>query len=262
MSHEPRESYEPRNVGGGSVIDCEKLGIQYEACWGVVTMTPCGYRCRGHHSPSVYIVEPTPLSTEEVKRRIEEHQKETAARKAVEKAEWEARRWFRAIENNLPETIEPFWAKLSNPMLCALFSMVGEGLMIGWGTDGAVRILWQLGPQVAAEVKRRGLDWPPGYYSIQLAPEWKEPGIYIGVPSPSPSPFPYHTPFTDEELALDLALLSDAHLHALYGCASQVVDYSSLERGARQVCMDVYTRTRKALDSRGINPEFLMDWEP
>jgi hypothetical protein len=246
----PDESYCPRKMGAGVQIDCEKLGTPLETCWGEVTMTSSGYRCRGHRSPKLYLTKPVAPTPEE----IEQRKKTAEEAKAKRKAAWEACRWFRPLLDDLPLAPDPFYAGLSNPVLSAVFSMIGEGLSASDTRAVAAGVIRAMGRHVAAEVAHRGLPWPLGYYDLKLATEWDGP---IGSPSLVPG---YHTPFTDVELALDLSLLSDDHLHALYGCAAQVEDYSCLERGARQVADHVYQETNREGQKRGLRLLFLMDW--
>jgi hypothetical protein len=217
-------------------------------------MTGYGYRCRGHREASDYTSEPIPLTPEQQEERAAE-----AERKEAERiAKWEAGRWFRPIEADLPNVeIGPFWGGVSDVVLKALFSMVGEGITVGMATEPALVVLWELGHQAAAEVQRRGLDWPEGYYDLTLAPEWDSfRPIMIGDRGHA-----YYNPFPPEELVLPHDTLSDDHLLALLGCAGQVEDYSCLERGARQLSGHIYNVLGAEQKRRGIPFEWLMDWE-
>lgn len=253
-------SYKARHISMSSTIHCDRLG-EDDGCWGDVRMTGHGYRCEGHRKASGYIEEPVPLTAEQI---LENARKREEA-EAKKEAEYQASRWFRPLMNELPSAADEFYSKLSDTMLAAVFSMIGEGIRVGDGNDTSNRILREMGRNALAEVGHRKLDWPKGYYALKLAPEWDDmAGGHRRIwpmQHTEKGMKGYHSPFDEETLALDLSLLSNDDLMVLYGCAAQVVDYSCLERGARQVCMSVWDDTEKELKRRGLRPEFLMDWD-
>jgi len=247
-----KNSYRPRNIGT-SVIHCDRVG-EDGGCWGTVRMTGHGYRCEGHRKASGYIEEPKPLTAAE----IAEIRRQAEEKKAKEKAEWEAKRWFRGHEHSVEE--HPFVQGLSLPVLAAVFSMLGEGIRVGGGNERVTAAIWNLARPTITEVKRRRFEWPVGYYELRLAPEWDGFGSRFSA-STVTGTHSYYNPFDEDTLAMDLSLLDDRDLMVLYGCATQVVDYSCLERGARQVGEHIWHETEAELKRRGIKPEFLMDWE-
>jgi hypothetical protein len=62
-------------------------------------------------------------------------------------------------------------------------------------------------------------------------------------------------------MKLDLTPLDDDTLMLWYGCASQVADYSMLERGTRQTIMRLYGLADYALKERKLQHMDLFDLE-
>jgi len=219
-------------------------------------MTGWGYRCRGHCKASGYIEESVPLTPEQ-QAELKAEQERKAAEK---KAKWEASRWFRPIEAHYfgkPREQHPFFQGLSDVTLAAVFSMIGEGVTVGDATDRAKEPLWAMAHLAVREVMDRKVDWPVGYYNLTLAPEWDPMRpIHLGNRDHA-----YYNPFDADTLTMDLTLLADDHLMVLYGAGAQVVDYSCLERGARQVGEHVWLAASEELKRRGLEPVFLMEWE-
>lgn len=162
--------------------------------------------------------------------------------------------WYQPFLKYHSVTAGIFWQKLSEQVLQAVFSMIGEGLRVGDAKPPIRFLLEEMGAEAIAEVSRRKLPWPVGYYQLQLAPEWEGGTIHLGHRDD-----PYYNPFAEDVLAIDLSLLSMEQVQALYGCAAQVVDYSCLERGARQVGEAIYHAAYAFLKEKGETPRFLFD---
>jgi hypothetical protein len=66
-------------------------------------------------------------------------------------------------------------------------------------------------------------------------------------------------PFTEEETRLDLSGFDDGLLALTYGVAAEVVDFSMLGYGTRQVSMKLWSEAKEELDKRGLPALFCYD---
>lgn len=244
-------SYRNRGVGR----NCTQFGVvPGQPCWGEVQGTSRGLECHGHHGGEGYKPEPTATDIirerQEAKRQALKAAVDEADRKHQAHLQWDARRWFRCLLDQLPAEPSEWWATLSDPVLQMVFSMIGEGVAV---LDKDPSALQQVGLPAIAEVQRRGLEWPEGAYELKLAPRLTKHDISGGEDSR------YYTPFSEKELAVDLTALTDEAVTLWYGCAAHVMDYSMLERGSRQVVSHLWHATEAELERRGLPLKFLGD---
>ena len=258
------KSYSPRTFPGHPG-DCILIS-ESEPCWGRVTY--CRFRgalaCEGHQKV-MYVPEPlkskdpaawTAKVLAEAKERIilKEQQE------ALKEVEWQNRGDTLAKEGQGPH---PCWSKLSDVMLLGTTSMLGAGAQDRLSKDSVRKDACRMYADAMWECEQRQLTYPRGYYEIKLATRQK----VVYEPEHDPANWGLDCDDTEvvdipeEQMDIDLTVLTDRELTILYGCAGQVVDYSGLERGARQVCMLVWYDTEKLMKTRGLRREFLFDLE-
>ena len=246
-----------QNRGAGR--DCIRFGNPKEPCWGSVQGSSRGLECHGHFGGGSYQIPDnrTAAFAEKLKRDIRENQ-ERRLKEIEEKKLQEEARWFRPyIQRASKLEPDPWWQGISDPLLKFIFSMFGEGLRCGWIGPPSSKwgpILVEAALPAIAEVIRRHLEFPVGAYELRLVPEDCD-----GVPLCSLSIGWNPEPLNAQDLVIDLSVLSDVYLQLWHGCAGQVMDYSCLERGTRQVVTVLYDKTRVELERRGLECLCLFD---
>lgn len=253
------DSYRSR----GFSHNCNHISNEDEPCWGSVRGSSRGIECEGHwngRTGDTFFPEPTIEELREAEALAEQEAAE--ARRVADLAEKQARkdrierqeanRWFRPFIEEA-KGLDPgdWWAALSEPMVKGLFSFLGEGFMERDGDAQVQAAIKELALPAIAEVARRSLDWPAEAYDLVLAPPYE--GVYLLDRDE------YYGHFTADELALDLTRFLPQPLQIMFGCAAQVVDYSHLDRGTRQVAGHVFGTAEAELERRGIEPESLFD---
>jgi len=244
------KSYFPRKFPGHPG-DCMRLGTPEETCWGRVTYstTHQGLCCEGHHAkvyrPEIVFDFSNVVETQDGKP-LEEDPED--AKQAMADADRDLRFQTMAERGKGPH---PCWSKLSDVLLRAVASMLGDGARDSMNKDTVNRDLQQMRSDVLWQIEQRQIPWPEGYYDLHLAPDWH--GV---INSRDPA---YTDPIPEKDLQMDMGALTDRDLLLLYGAAGMVADFSCLERGARQVCMSLFYDTKAALESRGIVLEWLFD---
>ena len=140
---------------------------------------------------------------------------------------------------------------LPEPVLKMVFSMLGEGITVSGASSPVIEALKDSGLPAIAEVRRRGLEWPVDAYNLKLSPHPPKTSRYRGI----------DPPFADRDLMFDVTQLSDRELLLWSGCATQVMDYSLLEQGTRQVVAHLWHLTEAEGERRGIDLMYLLDLE-
>jgi hypothetical protein len=236
---------------------CNRYGASKdEPCWGDVFGSSRGLECKGH-AGGKYTRE---LNAEEIEMARQEAERQRLAA-AIAKADederqrqkWEANRWFRSLIERAPVESTLWWKMLPEPVLKMVFSMIGDGITVGGASQAVITALEEAGLPAIAEVQRRGLDWPVGPYDLELDPnpDLALPKRHRGI----------YRPFADRDLAFDLTVLSNRELILWYGCAAQVVDYSMLEQGTRQVVSHLWHILEAECERRGLDLVYLFDME-
>ena len=240
--------------------DCTQISNKSEACLGTVRGSRQGMTCEGHRGGGPYRspedVEREQLVLRERSLKMAEEVAQAAKARAIAD---EARRWFRPhIESAKVVPSSSWWSAMPDHLLKMVFSMLGEGVGGIWDSrDQPLKARVEAcGLPAIAEILRRKMAWPEGAYQLALAP--KKGKISTMLPKLRGG---RQATFSAEDLHLDLSPIDDDTLLIWHGCAAQVVDYSALDWGTRQVSNFLYDATQAELHTRGIQPQFLLDIE-
>ena len=250
------KGYTPRSFPGHPG-DCLHLENEDEPCWGGVTYSghqkalACeGHQKEGYKEAPPWLTDPAAWAVvlEQRFQEIRDAEARKDQEEAIREVDWQNRGDTIAKEGKGPHSC---WANLSDVMLLAITSMFEACYPDSYHKVTVTQDLYRVRADLLWECEQRQLTYPKGYYDLELAPKWTGT-----IDSRNPA---YHSPLSEEQLTIDLSTLSDRDLQLLYGCSAEVVDYSCLERGARQLCMSLWSATEKAVVSRGLELLFLFD---
>jgi len=254
------DSYKPR-----AGIQCHFLDdCQYTPCWGLVAFGSSGiYTCEGHRGVDaegvgVYRLEPPkppPAPEPEPEVLPGEYLPEPGSEKPM------------AVPTQVP------WGDLSHPMLRGLHACVAECLRLcGQGyydykdsyPETFQPVLEQLYLEAWDELADRhlpALTVDGGVYPFvgaDLASKAEMEMLRQTTPLSEWTTLQW-APFPEDITNLDLSGVPDAVVQVIYGCGAEVVDFSMLGNGTRQVVTAIWQQAESELDKREVEAPFLLD---